>query len=80
MKVCKIELVKIVFIEMTKKILFSENGKLWVQTISKMPASSDENVKLLETLESQLKNSKARLTGICQNRSSFYNELFGEYF
>lgn len=55
-----------------------EDGQLWMQTVSSVPATRQDVVNLQETLDSLLQQSQARETGICPIRRELYTQCFDE--
>ena len=62
-----------------KKIVFSENGQHWTQTVSSAPATRQDVIKLQEMLDKSLTEFQTSETGICPNRSELYKQVFGEF-
>lgn len=57
---------------------WQENGELWTQTVSSVPATRQDVVNLQETLDILLQQSQARETGICPVRRELYAQCFDE--
>jgi len=57
---------------------FEENGQLWVQYVSRTPATRVDVLKLTDLLEKRLVSMKARSTGICPIREELFAQLFDE--
>lgn len=57
---------------------WEEDGQLWTQTVSSVPATRQDVVNLQETLDSLLHQSQARETGICPIRRELYTQCFDE--
>lgn len=57
---------------------WEEDGQLWMQTVSSVPATRQDVVNLQETLDSLLHQSQARETGICPIRRELYTQCFDE--
>lgn len=57
---------------------WKENGQLWLQTVSSVPATRQDVVSLQETLDLLLQQSQARETGICPIRRELYTQCFDE--
>lgn len=57
---------------------WEEDGQLWMQTVSSVPATRQDVVSLQETLDSLLQQSQARETGICPIRRELYTQCFDE--
>lgn len=57
---------------------WEEDGQLWTQTVSSVPATRQDVVNLQETLDSLLHQSQARETGICPIRRELYAQCFDE--
>lgn len=55
-----------------------EDGQLWTQTVSSVPATRQDVVNLQETLDILLQQSQARETGICPVRRELYAQCFDE--
>lgn len=59
---------------------FEEDGKLWIQPVSRTPATRVDVVNLAEKLDSKLLERHAREIGICPIRRELYDQCFGKYF
>lgn len=59
---------------------FEEDGKLWLQPVSRTPATRVDVVNLAEKLDSKLLERHAREIGICPIRRELYDQCFGKYF
>lgn len=57
---------------------WEEDGQLWMQTVSSVPATRQDVVSLQETLDLLLHQSQARETGICPIRRELYTQCFDE--
>eukprot|EP01035_Chromulina_nebulosa_P020137 gene20137-26145_t len=57
---------------------WTEDSGVWMQYISKDPASRDDVITLQEHLDNKLKERKARETGICAVREELYSQSFDE--
>lgn len=57
---------------------WEEDGQLWMQTVSSVPATRQDLVNLQETLDSLIHQSQARETGICPIRRELYAQCFDE--
>lgn len=57
---------------------WEEDGQLWIQTVSSVPATRQDVVNLQETLDMLLEQSQARETGICPVRRELYSQCFDE--
>lgn len=57
---------------------WEEDGQLWIQTVSSVPATRQDVINLQETLDSLLQQSQARETGICPLRRELYTQCFDE--
>lgn len=57
---------------------WTEDGQLWVQYVSSVPATRHDVVNLQEQLDKQLAQRKARETGICPIREELYSQCFDE--
>lgn len=57
---------------------WEEDGQLWTQTVSSVPATRQDVVNLQETLDILLQQSQARETGICPVRRELYAQCFDE--
>lgn len=55
-----------------------EDGQLWIQTVSSVPATRQDVISLQEMLDSLLQQSQARETGICPIRRELYTQCFDE--
>ena len=54
-----------------------EDSGVWMQYVSKEPASRNDVLTLQEQLEAKLKERKARDTGICPVRDELYSQVGG---
>lgn len=57
---------------------WTEDGSLWVQPVSSIPAMRREVMSLKEAFDAKLRQFKARETGICSVRRKLYQEMFDE--
>merc|ERR1712130_316304 len=57
---------------------WTEDGQLWVQYVSSVPATRHDVVNLQEELDKKLLQRKARETGICPIREELYSQCFDE--
>ncbi|EDQ87594.1 uncharacterized protein MONBRDRAFT_33249 [Monosiga brevicollis MX1] len=57
---------------------FSEQGQLWVQSVSAGPATRIDVINLQEQLDGKLQQRQARETGICPVRRELYSQVFDE--
>ena len=57
---------------------WTEDGQLWVQYLSSVPATRHDVVNLQEELDKKLLQRKARETGICPIREELYAQCFDE--
>lgn len=57
---------------------WTEDGQLWVQYVSSVPATRHDVVNLQEELDKKLLQRKARETGICPIREELYAQCFDE--
>jgi len=57
---------------------WEEDGKLWRQTVSLVPASRVDVITLQEQLDTRLKQRQARETGICPIRRELFAQCFDE--
>jgi len=57
---------------------WTEDGQLWVQYVSSVPATRHDVVNLQEELDRKLLQRKARETGICPIREELYAQCFDE--
>ena len=57
---------------------WTEDGQLWVQYVSSVPATRHDVVNLQEELDRKLLERKARETGICPIREELYAQCFDE--
>lgn len=57
---------------------WAEDSGIWMQYVSKDPASRLDVITLQERLDSKLKERKARETGICPVREQLYSQCFDE--
>jgi dynein light intermediate chain len=56
----------------------TEEGQIYMQFVSCVPADKNDVIQLSKDLESQMKIRQARETGICNNREELYSECFDE--
>ena len=56
----------------------TEDGQIYMQFVSCVPADKTDVIKLSKDLENQMKIRQARETGICNNREELYSECFDE--
>ena len=56
----------------------TEDGQIYMQFVSCVPADKNDVLKLAKDLENQMKIRQARETGICNNREELYSECFDE--
>ena len=57
---------------------WTEDGQLWVQYVSSVPATRHDIVNLQQELDKKLLLRKARETGICPIREELYSQCFDE--
>lgn len=57
---------------------YEEDGKLWIQTVSRTPATRVDVVNLAEKLDNKLVDRHAREIGICPIRRELYDQCFDE--
>ncbi|KAG8189815.1 hypothetical protein JTE90_026118 [Oedothorax gibbosus] len=57
---------------------FEDDGKLWVQPVSRTPATRLDVVNLAEKLDNRLLERNAREIGICPIRRELYDQCFDE--
>lgn len=57
---------------------WTENGELWMQTVSNIPATRQDVINLQETLDMLLEQCQTRETGICPIRRELYTQCFDE--
>jgi dynein light intermediate chain, axonemal len=57
---------------------WTEESGVWMQYVSKEPASRFDVIKLQEQLDNKLKERKARETGLCPVREELYSQCFDE--
>mmetsp|Transcript_34515 Transcript_34515/g.56205 ORF Transcript_34515/g.56205 Transcript_34515/m.56205 type:complete len:242 (+) Transcript_34515:102-827(+) len=57
---------------------WTDDGQLWVQYVSSVPATRHDVVTLQEELDKKLLQRKARETGICPIREELYAQCFDE--
>lgn len=57
---------------------WEEEGQLWTQTVSSVPATRQDVVNLQEMLDTLLQQTQARETGICPVRRELYSQCFDE--
>ncbi|XP_037949509.1 putative inner dynein arm light chain, axonemal [Teleopsis dalmanni] len=57
---------------------WEENGQIWQQTVSSIPATRQDVINLQELLDTRLQQTQARETGICPIRRELYGQCFDE--
>ncbi|KAF8794623.1 axonemal dynein light intermediate polypeptide 1-like isoform X2 [Argiope bruennichi] len=57
---------------------FEEDGKLWIQPVSRTPATRLDVINLAEKLDARLIERNAREIGICPIRRELYDQCFDE--
>ncbi|PRD24982.1 UNVERIFIED_CONTAM: inner dynein arm light chain [Trichonephila clavipes] len=57
---------------------FEDDGKLWIQPVSRTPATRLDVVNLAEKLDNRLIERNAREIGICPIRRELYDQCFDE--
>ncbi|XP_069743060.1 33 kDa inner dynein arm light chain, axonemal-like isoform X2 [Narcine bancroftii] len=57
---------------------WSDNGQIWIQHISTVPATRTDVINLQEGLDRKLQQRQARETGICPIRRELYAQCFDE--
>lgn len=57
---------------------WEEDGQLWTQTVSSVPATRQDVINLQEQLDTRLQQTQARETGICAVRRELYTQCFDE--
>ncbi|XP_037051534.1 putative inner dynein arm light chain, axonemal [Bradysia coprophila] len=57
---------------------WEEEGQLWSQTVSSVPATRQDVSNLQEMLDTRLQQTQARETGICPVRRELYRQCFDE--
>ncbi|XP_054707929.1 33 kDa inner dynein arm light chain, axonemal-like isoform X2 [Uloborus diversus] len=57
---------------------YEEDGKLWIQPVSRTPATRLDVVNLAEKLDARLIDRNAREIGICPIRRELYDQCFDE--
>ncbi|CAL1269625.1 unnamed protein product, partial [Larinioides sclopetarius] len=57
---------------------FEEDGKLWIQPVSRTPATRLDVINLAEKLDTRLIERNAREIGICPIRRELYDQCFGQ--
>lgn len=57
---------------------WEEDGLMWTQTVSSVPATRQDVINLQETLDMLLQQTQARETGICPVRRELYSQCFDE--
>lgn len=57
---------------------YNESGQLWVQQVSKTPATRIDVANLQDQLDQKLQQRQARETGICPVRRELYSQCFDE--
>ena len=57
---------------------WTENGQLWLQYVSAVPATRVDVTNLQADLDRQLQQRQARETGICPVREELYAQCFDE--
>lgn len=58
--------------------LWEENGQMWMQSVSSVPATRQDVINLQEKLDALLQQSQAREIGICPVRRELYTQCFDE--
>lgn len=58
---------------------WDEDGQMWTQTVSSVPATRQDVINLQEMLDTRLQQTQARETGICPVRRDLYTQCFGQY-
>lgn len=58
--------------------VWEEDGQLWMQSVSSVPATRQDVVNLQEKLDALLQQSQAREIGICPVRRELYTQCFEE--
>lgn len=58
---------------------WDEDGQMWTQTVSSVPATRQDVINLQEMLDTRLQQTQARETGICPVRRDLYTQCFGGY-
>lgn len=59
---------------------WDEDGQMWTQTVSSVPATRQDVINLQEMLDTRLQQTQARETGICPVRRDLYTQCFGSAF
>ncbi|KAG4078742.1 hypothetical protein HA402_015332 [Bradysia odoriphaga] len=57
---------------------WEEDGQLWIQMVSSVPATRQDVTNLQELLDARLQQTQARETGICPIRRELYSQCFDE--
>lgn len=57
---------------------WDEDGQMWTQTVSSVPATRQDVINLQEMLDTRLQQTQARETGICPVRRDLYTQCFGK--
>lgn len=58
--------------------IWEEDGQMWMQTVSSVPATRQDVINLQERLDALLQQSQAREIGICPVRRELYTQCFDE--
>lgn len=58
--------------------VWEEDGQLWMQSVSSVPATRQDVVNLQEKLDAFMQQSQAREIGICPVRRELYTQCFEE--
>lgn len=58
--------------------VWEEDGQLWMQSVSSVPATRQDVVNLQEKLDALLQQTQAREIGICPVRRELYTQCFEE--
>jgi dynein light intermediate chain len=57
---------------------WTKDGQVWIQSVSVVPATTVDVVKLKDSLDIKLQEQHARSTGICPIREELYTQCFDE--
>ncbi|XP_037040794.1 putative inner dynein arm light chain, axonemal [Bradysia coprophila] len=57
---------------------WEEDGQLWIQMVSSVPATRQDVTNLQELLDARLQETQARETGICPMRRELFSQCFDE--
>lgn len=57
---------------------WAQNGDLWIQHVSSIPATRADVITLQEQMDTKLQQRQARETGICPVRRELYSQCFGK--